>query len=289
METSTNAVEVFRTWAQFGRLLSPLEIKASFTQLKNFIESATRIIEWDYETLKVLLELSSNKLKPFCDPLKVDLGVHKWLKGEKEPLYSDWLAWVIQQIRDPREIFKLFSITDHCDDFASLYPDVIREKQVEKGHKDQGGRVDLLVQYKGFVLIAIEVKLFDADSSDHQKNAGYYESIEKKYKSTIPIRKFVFLVTGADFPEYHNFKVVTWSDLCLRLRNYVLQNKDCEHIVKAMILAFVGAVEHNLLKFSLSYASDLEDTINHINQFVGGNENDHKAKRTGQDSNGINQ
>jgi len=38
--------------------------------------------------------------------------MHRWLADDREESYSDWLAWVIEQIKMPELVFRVFGVFD---------------------------------------------------------------------------------------------------------------------------------------------------------------------------------
>ena len=197
---------------------------------------------------------SNDRLAPFKDPLLVDLGTHRWLSSAREEAYSDWLAWILQQLeKTPELVFSLFDlkspVSTHGSAGVSL--SVTREFWVSSGHDDHAGKLDLLIRYGNQALVCVEVKLGPADTADTEKQTGYRKYLDEQAEIPKESCHGVLLVTEASEKRYAgNFMPVRWSDVCLRLRRMVLVVKRNEAVVAAMILAFVGAVEQNLLRFS---------------------------------------
>ena len=76
------------------------------------IEAAEPVLLENSRRLKTLLERSNETLSPLSDPLLEDYGVHEWLSRSREEAYSDWLAWVLRQIKEPRDVLRLLDIDD---------------------------------------------------------------------------------------------------------------------------------------------------------------------------------
>src|SRR5437879_2951646 len=94
---------VLRSWASIADVVS---VHRS-TQVRDW-EAANLIIDAvgpklaaEAERLKALLIQSRRRLAPFDDPFDLDLGLHRWLDGEREEAYSDWLEWVVRQGASP--------------------------------------------------------------------------------------------------------------------------------------------------------------------------------------------
>jgi len=201
--------------------------------------------------LRELLKLSNEKFAPFSDPLLSDLGLHRWLSADREEAYSDWLQWVLQEL-DPEMISLLFGIdevnlVDYC---KGKIVKVRREIKIECG------RLDLLVEIGDDVLIMLEVKrMASADSADTDKHEGYCKWFTSQHYTYKPIPRL--LVVSASLELYKGFVPVLWKDLCIRLRQWFPQIHARLGTTKAaMVLAFIGAVESNLLQLSTPYESE---------------------------------
>jgi len=194
-----------------------------------------------------LLKESNTKLHPLDDPLLVDLGTHRWLEGSREEAYSDWLAWVLEQVGSGGDIQRLLGIEEERP-VASPQAQVIRERPLEEGHEGHTGRIDILVECGSDLVIAIEVKICAAEEADTEKQEGYRRALRKRYpgRSVAPI----LLVTDAEKDQCHGFEVRHWREVCLELRRAIGRIRESHGLTAAaMVLAFAGAVEQNLLGF----------------------------------------
>lgn len=61
---------------------------------------------------KSLLEESYRRRCPLGESLLLDFGAHRWLRGDREEIYSDWLALIIDglMMRNPEVVLSLFGI-----------------------------------------------------------------------------------------------------------------------------------------------------------------------------------
>jgi hypothetical protein len=94
------ATALLKSWGQLGR---------QSHQAPSFgagWEPASRIVKVAFPFFKVLadeltelLDQSDKRLKPFADPLWTDFGTHRWLKADREEAYSDWLAWIVENLK----------------------------------------------------------------------------------------------------------------------------------------------------------------------------------------------
>jgi hypothetical protein len=228
------------------------------------VDAAKETLKVEARRLRGFLEESDRQLQPWGDPLTVDLGMHRWLADDREEAYSDWLAWVIEQIKLPELAFRLFDVPyPSRSSGLSIAPTVRRELVVPFGHAGHGGRLDLFIDYKGLPLLVVEVKKEDAEQADQGKQEGYRRSLEEKHpdRALCPI----LLVTSAEEATSEgDFVVRTWGEVCVQLRR--MAAGELKHRVPplalALILAFVAAVEENLLGFS-------SDLIRRIKQEKG--------------------
>jgi hypothetical protein len=73
---------------------------------------------------------------------------------------------------------------------------------------------------------------------------GYTESIDS------PETEFIFLAVNPPDTGLLGFRFVSWAEVCVALRAIARSRLGPNHILStALVLAFVGAVEQNLLGF----------------------------------------
>ena len=223
--------------------------------------------------LKQLLNTSDAQLRAIslCDPLLADAGLNRWLKKEREEAYSDWLAWILDQLGTVVDVFQVLGITDPEIGAKSQ----ARAFKIEREQYISAGRLDLLLTLDDSVMIVIEVKKYSAEFSDTAKQAGYYEWLESQ-----PVRQRIalFVTTDAAEEKYENFSTLLWADVCVRLRRLLPALRTRISSVKtAMFVAFISAVETNLLNLvAPSGGTDAVDrlfyarTIDHLKKYLGG-------------------
>jgi hypothetical protein len=225
-----------------------------WASLHRLIGAAKPKLAADAVVLQGLLKQSRRQLDPLDDPFCVDLGAHRWLAGEHEEAYSDWLQWVIEQFDQPAAVFELFGLekkTSVSLASANRHPKVEREVPVDRGHSDRTGRLDLLISYPDEARLVVEVKKGNADKADTKKQAGYKKWLDRQPE---PCKESVLLATEGDKGTYEGFEFVAWHDVCVRLRRIAaewVREKWCA--VAALTLAFVGAVEQNLLSMKAAH------------------------------------
>lgn len=185
-----------------------------------------------------LLLLSSRCFSPLDDPLTLHYGAHRWLSGQREEAYSDWFAWVLEQTTALPEI----------RDFLHMPPppatvEIRREVQIAYDDGSGYGRLDLLIESSAGAVCVIEIKArryVEAEILKHELYCASRSVPETAYR--------LFIAIGDEGVNLRGFNFVSWSDICLLLRKNV-----AGHLARlgatrsAMVLAFVGAVENNLL------------------------------------------
>jgi hypothetical protein len=225
--------------------------------------------------LTSLLNESDSKLQAIslCDPLLADAGLNRWLKREREEAYSDWLAWILDQFGSASDVLEVLGITE--PEIVAVAKAPANVFKIDREQYIPVGRLDLILTLDNSVMIIVEVKKYSAESSDTAKQAGYYEWLESQ---RVLQRKALLLTTDAAEATYENFSTLLWADVCIRLRRLLPALSHRIGSVKtAMIVAFVSAVETNLLNLvapskdtdaveRLSYAR----TIEHLKKYMGG-------------------
>ena len=72
-------------------------------QLPQVFDRVRRPPDWPDNVIIVRSEIDD----PLRDPLHVDAGLNRWQRNDHEEAYSDWLAWILEQL-DTREVLKSF-------------------------------------------------------------------------------------------------------------------------------------------------------------------------------------
>ena len=96
-------------WASLGRQLRSANQKAvpSWLSVQKLIDATQPILQENRNEARRLLEASNHIFAPLKDPFETSLGLHRWLSGEREEAYSDWLAWIIEELATPESIIQL--------------------------------------------------------------------------------------------------------------------------------------------------------------------------------------
>src|SRR5580700_9951677 len=102
--------DVLVQWQELQRCIvyAPPEL-FSWDPADRLIESAGKLDEYAKQHFDEALERSDSQLTPLSDPLRLNLGEHRWFSKDREESYSDWLAWILQGM-SVTEILLLFGV-----------------------------------------------------------------------------------------------------------------------------------------------------------------------------------
>ena len=240
------------TWASVKKLVasspparSPATI--SWVATQRLIDAAYEDALPRAEMLRSEISQSTSRLRGIGEPLLLDLGLHRRLDKAREESYSDWLAWTLDQLGTAGSVFHALGIEKHqalerCGQHCSVSS---REVCIQEGHEGHAGRVDILVQFGTAAALVVEVKL--GPPADPMQLAGYHKSM-----ATIPgaCEPGVLIAVAEDSNAApHGFVTRSWAGVCKRLRWLVadLLTKNCHPLKAALMLAFLSAVEQNIV------------------------------------------
>jgi len=272
-QNTGESADVLKKWASLSKPAT-----FSWRPLEGMVRVAEAEAQQLESQLDQLVKESNARLEAIslCDPLCARAGLNRWLAKEREEAYSDWFAWILEQLQSPQggseKILKVLGITE---------PEIVAGSQsrtfkIEREYSIPYGRLDLLLTIDKFVMIIIEVKKYSAETSDTAKQAGYFEWLESK--TTFPERKAFLLTTDAGEEKYENFSTMRWADVCIRLRRLLPElSAGIGPVRTAMFVAFVSAVETNLLNFVAPPQKEAVErlfyarTIDHLEKYLGEN------------------
>jgi hypothetical protein len=271
--SGTACGDIFCTWANLGRTLRPERTGTSqFTWPAEHIDALVRVYHaWDNEQKRIgleLLERSAALLHPFGEPLSLEFGLNRWLRGEREEAYSDWMEWLFKKL-STNEIIELLCVDPNHEVARRIekLPNpskVRREVPVRKGHEGASGRLDLVIEFEKQAVVVIEVKVVDAQSADTGKQKGYIESLQELNPHSYPILLVVDQLDKDTQPKkVDGFQVLSYRKLCLGLRNFVFKNKRDPrgYVFLSFVLALAATIESNLIGMSAE-----SGRINHFTQ-----------------------
>ncbi len=245
--------QILKQWADFDRdgasraSLFPVDWQPATA----FMRAAQAADEAARQTLKELLARSDLLFGPLGDPLSMDFGAHRWLAESREESYSDWLAWILAQIGEPIQILRLFGVSD--ESVSEPLSSRVRVREIEI--LDRSRRLDLLLPFGDQLVVVVEIKTKWFGREEVREQLTEYA----KWADQQPAPALCFFVAveldAFQCPE--TFTFVPWRDLSLRLRAVALEwirgaegPMGTRLISAAMLLAFCGSVEQNLLELS---------------------------------------
>lgn len=240
--------EVLRQWAEWGQTyVSVRDSPPNLAAVLTLIEAAAPRLQEDSCALRDLLERSKNQLG-WPDPLLCDLGIHRWLGKGREEAYSDWLAWVLQQLGEADAVLRVLGVSaDPKFDTRSYW--VEREALVAEGAPGCVGRIDLLIHFgePEQAVLGVEVKTWD---ESFEKQGGYLKSLQKPFLPAECVLVALELAKDRCF----GFRLRSWRELSMALRREIARHASGHggDIMAAMMLGFVGAIEQNLLEFGIA-------------------------------------
>ena len=272
------AIRQLAAWAPRLRG-DPEALRRGIEALKGLICAAQRHGAQAAADFQQAAQQSAEVLPTLGEPLAaLDFTEHRWVAAHREEAYSDWLEWIVAQL-EPEEIMRVFGVRDPqmvsaCERCVVT---VERERRVRHGHEGSEGRLDLKIWFGDQALLVVEVKLTQAEDADTAKQAGYRASLEAD-PSTPLLKEFIMLALDAGDREYEGFKPQLWTNVCVELRLAAARRcRRKELLAAAMILAFVAAVEQNLLGFrspgggspdEVAASLALLRTTDHLTRFV---------------------
>lgn len=179
---------------------------------------------------------------PLSDPLRADLGLHAWLAPEREESYSKWLCWTLKQFADCDMLGEIFDLVIPA---ASQAPRLSLDTEwtVRSPDRDRSGRIDVAIWSgtKPLAILEIKTKPFNEEALD--KHRLYCKSPDVP-----PDAAKIFIAQTTEGFDLRGFRYLSWKELCLRLRERMqVLMRDEGYLVTAMVMAFVAAVEQNLL------------------------------------------
>jgi len=231
--------DILEDWAQLS--VSSRSPSCDWGPVESILNAAEAYSLTSKSKLANLLSESDQVLNPLRDPLWVDFGLHRWLDNKREENYSDWLAWIVSQLKS-EEILALLCPADlHIAECCRhALPQVNREVSIP------GGRLDITIHLGAETVIVVEVKKTSAEVADTAKQEHYADVLAGESTRYAPR---VLLVVEGESDEYEGaFKRLRWNDLCISLRRMSPElQRRLGSTTAAMILGFIGAVEQNLL------------------------------------------
>ena len=250
---------VMKAWGKIGQYIEKSQRNIDWTPVGKIIKASKIFFKEEKVALKNVLKRSNNRLGGL-EPFSVDLGGHRWLKEEREEAYSDWLKWILDQLGRPLLVGQVFGIKN---DRLSAMPGAIKVRRETRiiSEEMKLRRTDLDIMFGNQRAVRVEVKIRDVGYLDLQQLMD-----QENHPEDFP--HYVFLVRSGSLEGCEGkFKVRYWKDVCLNLRR-MMSRPSLVYMQKAMIMAFVGAVEQNILKLPGNLPQLIKSKVR-INSSVG--------------------
>jgi hypothetical protein len=140
------------------------------------VQGAKILDHYAQQYLHDALARSDAEFSPLAEPLRLNLGEHRWLSADREESYCDWLAWILQGISDSAEILPLFALGDEASGELPGPVGKIR-REVWSEH----GRTDIEVPLGKRGLLLIEVKVQTTGSELPSQLERYAQKVTDQY------------------------------------------------------------------------------------------------------------
>jgi hypothetical protein len=255
-------------WASVGRQLRSANQKAvpSWLSVQKLIDATQPILQENRNEARRLLEASNRLFAPLKDPFETPLGLHRWLSGGREEAYSDWFAWIIEQLATPETIAPLLCGGSASDLVKQCAGPLTVHRETIFVTAESLRRTDIEIYFGHKRAILVEVKMIEADKVDEEQlydQAHYGADFEKR---------LLLVPSGEVGTVSADFDLILWRDVCLRLRRLVPSICRKNVSIAAMVLAFVGAVEQNLLNLPTKHEWYLvtSSTLDYLRQSLEG-------------------
>ena len=235
-------------WQHRFRALPPekgLSRIASWAPCQQLVRSAISLDKYARKQLQRALQESNKRFAPLEEPLLVNTGTHRWFASEREESYSDWLAWILQEICAARDIPRLFEVEETCTlTGADSILSVTREEVAGDG------RTDVVVRFDSGRLLLVEIKTRPPGEDLKRQLYCYYRWVKDRSVAH-DAAKLILLAVEEPREDIEPFHFCSWQTLCRQLRGLAsFQISKGALMSAAILLAFSGAVEQNLLRIS---------------------------------------
>jgi len=262
-ELMSKQLEHLIRWGDWGRRFQERAAIPSidWTPAARMEGFAKAILEEESRIFLARLRSSNDRLCPYIDPLSDDFTAHEAVTWDREERYSRFLAYLIN-------IYGLAIFGDvvgTCCSGGALSCEL--EYRVSEGHDGHEGRIDILIMdEKVRPILAVELKVTDADSADTEKGAGYLKSLAN---IGMDIPRILIATEGSREVYEGDFHLVRWWDVCRNLRTSVTRSiGSMNPTVVTMTLCFLAATERSLLGLSARHPKEAGDYLSEIESLL---------------------
>ncbi len=168
--------------------------------MESFLRPLSGLLQANQLEIDSLLGRSNRELSPLHDPLRLDFTTNRWFAAQREENYSDWLAWILQNlpVTETETLFRILDIEDpSLLDRVSEKPQILREASCRRRPPRERRACGYARFVSGLrILIHVEVKVVNAEAADLGKNENYVRSLIKRFGIEDPFNRL--LVTGGE-------------------------------------------------------------------------------------------
>jgi hypothetical protein len=280
--------DVWKRFARWGELIEEAsrrvclfdEDSADWNPVRRILQSFDQLIQHERRRIEGLLIRSDALFNPLVDPLRLPFDSHRWFDPERarEESYSDWLEWLIAQL-DSGQVLQLFSL-EHTEFGTAVLTrravEISREKSIQ-GLSGAGKRLDLVLEFDGDAILLVEIKIHNLDEAGGRDNLPVYMKWLEERQPDPKLRAAVLVLPNQDESAPTDWTSRLWGDIALVFRRLVLGMLNAKPddgqpsglLRSAMILAFTGAIEQNLLGLSASKSAvTVPQTTLHLERFL---------------------
>jgi len=277
-------VEAWKRFANWGEVLCNGsnqtsvfdEASTDWGPVRRFLCAFEQLTHHEVARLVNLLEQCDARFHPLTDPLRLTMTDHRWFdpKRVREEDYSDWLCWLLAHLDFTEQILSVFALEG--TDFGAA---VRTRRAVSVGREEcirllNGGkkRLDLVVRFDGGGILLVEVKIQSLDQAGGRDSLPLYLKWLEGQQPDPQFRGAVLLLQNQESVPA-GWTTRFWGDIALALRRLARGLRDAAKPAgltrSAMMLAFTGAVEQNLLGLSGSTSGASEVTGRSLPELTG--------------------
>jgi hypothetical protein len=277
-------VEAWKRFANWGEVLCNGsnqtsgfdEASTDWGPVRRFLGTFEQLTHHEAARLDNLLEQCDARFHPLADPLRLTLTDHRLFDPERvrEEDYSDWLCWLLARLDFTEQILSVFALEG--TDFGAA---VRTRRAVSVGREEcirvlNGGkkRLDLVVRFDGGSILLVEVKIQSLDQAGGRDNLPLYLKWLEGQQPDPQSRGAVLLLQNQDESVPAGWTTRFWGDIALALRRLARGLRDAKPaglMRSAMMLAYTGAVEQNLLGLSGSTSgASVPQTTLYLERFL---------------------
>jgi hypothetical protein len=231
-------------------------VPPDLTPVRRVVAAFRGLTESESLHLLQALDQSDQCLAPLCDPLRLSLREHRWLdlEREHEESYSDWLAWLLQELGSAEAVLKVFGLdgTEFGPQVRGTSPQVDREETILVGSGERK-RLDVVIRFGEAGILLVEVKVRPIEEAGGSDNLEVYLDWLKSQEAAV--KKAILLVPESIESPCLGWDVQTWDKVGLQLRAEAVALRVGalpNLLLAALLLCFAGAVEHNILGLALA-------------------------------------